>query len=299
MKLIIYNPATNLFDFFIESIIYEFNKKNISIIFINVDDNNKFFSDVINYKNDILLIIINPHFIFDNAIINNDIKTFGKKFKYKILYLTEPINFIIEKKIYEDIIKTINPFCLWTYTLENFNKLNIKIPIFKIFPYNKIYSFISNITIDNLKEKINDKIVFIGNINDNRKDICNLFDKNGCFINFYDKWSKEEWKIILENHLFYLNVHRRIGCKSFESFRIIPILSNGGVIFSEKVNTIEENMFKDYNIIFTDKSELYNTFINYIQNINYEEIYNKTLLFKKNMEKSENIDNFIKYYLSL
>jgi hypothetical protein len=298
MKFIIYNPVTNLFDFFINSIKYEFNKKNIEIIDLNSE--NKLFCENIDYKKDILFIIINPHFIFNNEIINNDIKYFGKKFRYKILYLTEPINFIIEKKIFQDIINIIKPFCLWTYTVENLYKLNINIPVFKIFPnYNETYSFINNITINNLKNRINNKIVFIGKINDNRKNICDEFDNNKYFINFYDKWSKEEWSSILENHLFYLNIHRRIGCKSFESFRIIPILSNGGVIFSEKVNNIEENIFNKFNIIFTERHNLFNTFINYINNINYEDIYDKTILFRNNMKDTDNINNFLKYFKSL
>ena len=47
-------------------------------------------------------------------------------------------------------------------------------------------------------------------------------------------------------NLFYLNVHRRVNCKSFESFRIIPLLANGSVIFSELCNESEIEEYKNY-----------------------------------------------------
>jgi hypothetical protein len=289
MKIIIYNPKTNLFDFFINSLIKEYNELNINILLYN--DKLE-----IEYNKDILLIIINPHFIFDYHDIYNKITILSKKFKYKIFYITEPLNFIIEKKVYLDIIKMINPFAIWTYTYENFNKLNIKQSIFKLIPNNNSYHFI-NIDLNQLKTRNTNKIVFIGNITDNRKDICKSLDDN--LINYNDSWTMDEWINILSSNLFYLNIHRRIGCKSFESFRIIPILANGGFIISERCNEIEENLYKDYNIIFVERNQIIDTFNKCKNNILYENIYNKCLLFRNKENNLSETNKFIQYYKNL
>jgi hypothetical protein len=297
-NFIIYNPKTRLFDFFIESLIIELYKRNIitininsESIIINLSDKN------INYNIDVILIIINPHFIFDYKNIYEDIDKISKLFKYKILYLTEPINFIVEKKVYLELINFIKPYCLWTYTNQNFNKINTYLKYFKIFPnYNNAYNF-SEININNIKNKDINNIIFIGNINENRIDICNKFNK--LLINKIDMWTLKEWKELLSNNLFYLNIHRRNNCKSFESFRIIPLLANGCIIFSEKCNINEENIYEKYNIIFCKKDNIYETFIKYKENINYEDILQKTLLFRKDMIKNEDIDKYINFHLTI
>ena len=99
MKLIIYNPVTHLFDFFIDSLKYELLNRNIETILYH--------KDTYYENNNPILIIVNPHFIFDYKEIYDTIINISKIFKYKILYLTEPINFIIEKKVYNDLIKLI------------------------------------------------------------------------------------------------------------------------------------------------------------------------------------------------
>lgn len=267
MKFIIYNPATKLFDNFILALKYDLENLKMDVMNYNEKLNYN-----IDFKIDIIMIIVDPHFIFDYKYIEEEIFIISKNFKYKILYITEPINFIIEKNIYTNLIKQINPYCLWTYTEENLYKLHIPQKIFKIFPENKLFQFI-NVSLDKLKERNINNIIFFGNINENRIDIYNLFKKY--IINKTSSWSMEEWSEILSNNLFYLNIHRRKNCKSFESFRIVPILANGGVIFSERCNNIEESLYKNYNIIFVEKNNLYTTFLDYINNINYDDIYEK------------------------
>lgn len=288
MKLIIYNPATHLFDFFIDSLKYELNSRNIDLI--NYNNKSDFDTD------NPILIIVNPHFIFDYKDIHDEIINISKIFKYKILYLTEPINFIIEKKVYNDLIKLIKPYSLWTYTKENFNKLNTRVKYFKVFPnYNESYSFL-NLDYDNLKSRSLQNIIFIGNINDSRSWIKTAFSN---LINITNSWSKEEWINITSNHLFYLNIHRRINCKSFESFRIIPLLANGSVIFSEYCNESEMEEYKNYNIIFCSKEDLYTNYCNYIKNIDYNKILNKALLFRSTMTINKDLDDYINYHNSL
>ena len=288
MKLIIYNPATHLFDFFIDSLKYELNSRNIDLI--NYNNKSDFDTD------NPILIIVNPHFIFDYKDIHDKIINISKIFKYKILYLTEPINFIIEKKVYNDLIKLIKPYSLWTYTKENFNKLNTRVKYFKVFPnYNESYSFL-NLDYDNLKSRSLQNIIFIGNINDSRSWIKTAFSN---LINITNSWSKEEWINITSNHLFYLNIHRRINCKSVESFRIIPLLANGSVIFSEYCNESEMEEYKNYNIIFCSKEDLYTNYCNYIKNIDYNKILNKALLFRSTMTINKDLDDYINYHNSL
>jgi hypothetical protein len=287
MKFIIYNPATKLFDFFLESLTYELNKLSIDVI--NYLDKRYIY----NFYNDIILILLNPHFILNDKEIELELLKINKNFKYKILYLSEPINFIIEKNIYNKLIKQLNPYCLWTYTFENFYKLTPTRMIFKIFPENSKNNFI-DVDLNLLKKKNKDNIVFFGNINENRIDVCNQFSN---LINIKSLWSKEEWSEILNNNLFYLNIHRRNNCKSFESFRIIPILANGGVIFSEKCNEIEENTYNKFNIIFCSKNKIYETFMNYILNINYEVIYKKYKNYINYFLNEENkLIDYLKYH---
>jgi hypothetical protein len=297
-NFIIYNPKTKLFDFFIKSLIIELEERHINVIDLNLFNSN-IINDINDINNindkDVILIIINPHFIYDYKDIYKEINNISKLFKFKILYLTEPINFIVEKKIYIDLINLIKPYCLWTYTNENFNKINTYLNIYKIFPnYNNAYN-LTNLNIDNLKKKNINNIIFIGNINNNRTEICNEFNK--LLLNKTNMWEFEEWSELLSNNLFYLNIHRRNNCKCFESFRIIPLLANGTVIFSEKCNNNEEKIYENYNIIFCEKDNLYETFLKYKENINYENILEKTLLFRKNMLKNEELDKYINFHL--
>lgn len=298
MKFIIYNPETKLFDFFINSLKKEFNTRNIDILLINNKKINEYY-EYINFENDIILIMINPHFVSTDKIISNEIINISIIFKYKILYLSEPINYIVEKKVYSELINKLKPYSLWTYTNDNLNKLDFNPFLkklisntYKIFPnYNDFYNFSD---LKNIEKKNINNIIFFGNINDNRIETCNTFKDK--LINMKDVWTKEVWSEILNNNLFYLNIHRRNNCKSFEAFRIIPILANGGFVFSERCNEIDENIYKDYNIIFVEKEDLYNIFIEYIKNISFEEIKIKTLLFRRNMEDNIELDKYINFH---
>ena len=74
MKFIIYNPRTYLFDFFLNALSISLKDINIDILIYNDNNKNGFLNnDNIDYKNDIIMIIINPHFIFDYIEIQNNI----------------------------------------------------------------------------------------------------------------------------------------------------------------------------------------------------------------------------------
>ena len=194
MKFIIYNPKTELFNFFVDALTNELNNKKIEVINYNLNYLN------FNYTKDIIIILINPHFIFYYKNIKNEINKIFNKFKYKILYLSEPLNYIIERKVYLELIKIIKPYCLWTYTFDNLNKLNTYLNIFKICPkYNETY-ILSDI--NNIKSRNINNIIFFGNINNNRLNTCNSFNKY--LINKIESWSRKEWADILNNNLSLL-----------------------------------------------------------------------------------------------
>lgn len=291
MRFIIYNPDTNLFTFFILSLIIEL--KN-TLLFDEIIHINKHIFDMKNNENDIVLIIMNHYYIYDYKEIENSILYISKNVKYKILYISEPINCIYEKKIYNDIINKIKPYSIWTYTINNFNK--IRYPMYKVFP---CYNEILNITdITNICNKKINNIIFIGNINETRKEVTNIFGNE--LINYNNKWELEEWKEIVSDHLFYLNIHRRKECKSLEIFRITPILSNGGYIISEKVNELEEEFYKDYNIIFVERDQLYNEYQYQKKNIDYKMIYEKSKKFRENnLHYNFHLNEYIKFHLSI
>jgi hypothetical protein len=293
MKFIIYNPETNLFKFFVLSLIIELKKM---MIFDEIIHINKHIFEIINNENDIILIIMNHYYIYDYKEIENSIKNISKNFKYKILYISEPINCIFEKNIYNDIIYKIKPYCVWTYTINNYNKIKYPIKMYKVFP---CYNEILNITnIEKIINKNINNIIFIGNINEIRKEVTNIFGDE--LINYNDKWELEEWKEILNKNLFYLNIHRRKDCKSLEIFRINPILCNGGFIISERVNEKEEELYKDYNIIFVERNKLYEVYNNCKRNIDYEIIYEKSKKYREDMlHYNFDLNEFIKFHLSI
>ena len=232
---------------------------------------------IYDYKKDIIIIFLNPHFLKSHIDIKNEITNISNKFSFKILYITEPISFLIEKKVYEEMIKIIRPCCLWTYTYENFNKLNTNIKMYRIIP--RRYELLDKLDKSYDKDIRADKIVFFGNINGIREDVCRLFGDN--LINITDAWTIEDWQPILREYLFYLNVHRRKNCLSFEAFRIVPILFNGGIVISENINQKEQRELSEFNIYFTDRNNIINVFNEVRQNIQYDIIYQKMVNFRK------------------
>ena len=259
-KIYVYDPFTNLHKFLIKNIIYELENKFI------VKEINK-----IENLDGIIIIFINHHFI-KNELINDDYNKL-KENKYNILYITEPLDFIIEQNYYKKIIKDINPFLLLTYSYGNFNKLRVYQKMIKFYPINKIYfSFINNIS----HNKIKDKIVFIGKMNENRQYIKDIFKDKLVIIG--DVWSKEEWIKIMNKYLFFINIHRRKVSDCLETLRIYPLLYNGAVIFSELVNKREMEIYNEYNIHFYERNNLLEAFNNY--NINYNTINEKMNRFR-------------------
>ena len=252
MSIIIYNPYPKNHIFFIECLkqYYILNQiKEIKEI-NRVDNNSK--EDNFTY-----FIIVNNMYIIENYEIQNDINKICQK-KNKILYITEPLEFIIEKQYYQKLIHKLKPQKIYTYCEENKNKIKTFIPIEYFYPINKNYLTFSK---KQKKEKNKNKIVFIGKMNEYRNQLYDIFGDD--LIVFENKYTKDEWLEIVDMYYYFVNIHRRPNSKCFESFRLIPLLQNDVVILSEHVNRIEEEKYKK-KIHFCELNEMRNIF-NYLK----------------------------------
>lgn len=276
MSIIFYDPVTKLHNLFISSLIYELNKNNHIYEIINKVQINY---DNYDLEHDIIIIFLNPQFLKTHKEIYDEFIKISKHFRYKIYYITEPLNYLIDIKVWETYIKILKPFKLLTYTNENLNKLNIFQPITKLCPKFNNYIDICDYSVETIKNKNKDKIIFIGAMNNHRESIFKTIDNKIIVKN--NIWSIDEFEDIMINNLFFINVHRRNGCACLEYLRIVPLLANGCIVISELSNEEDMNELKDYNIYFCDKSKFLDTYYNILKNINYDEIYNKVNKFRE------------------
>lgn len=250
MKYLIYNPFTKNHDILINNLILNLseNKYNYEIINeIGINEN----------ENDTYIIFINHMFLIKNKKAIKDYqKLLGKK--NKILYITEPIELLIEIKYYKKIINELKPKKVLTYCYENLKKINT-LCIFKFFyTINHKYLKFNSLNTNFLKNKDLNKIVFIGKLNEYRRGIIKEFKED--IIIFEDKFEKEDWIEIINKYQYFLNIHRRPNSRCFESMRIIPLLYNYCTVISENVNIEEEELYNNKNIYFCNYKEFKNKF---------------------------------------
>ena len=276
MSIIFYDPITKLHNLFILSLIYELNNNGHRYEIINkveIDYNNY------DLANDIIIIFLNPQFLKTHKNIYNEFIKISNNFRYKIYYITEPLNYLIDIKVWEEYIKILKPFKLLTYTNENLNKLKVYQSITKLCPKFNNYIDMGDYSIETMKNKNKDKIIFMGTMNIHRENVFKNMENKIVVKN--DIWNMDEYQEIIENNLFFINIHRRNGCKCLEYLRIIPLLANGCIVISELSNEEDMNELKDYNIYFCDKANILETYYNILKNINYNEIYNKVNKFRE------------------
>ena len=126
MEFLIYDPFTENHTFLINNF-----KENMTIFnnvtkrIIDIDNNEK---DKRTY-----IIFINHMFLIENKKAQEDYQKLIKK-KNKILYITEPIELIIEINFYKKIINELKPRKVFTYCEENLLKLNLLCKYQKIYP---------------------------------------------------------------------------------------------------------------------------------------------------------------------
>lgn len=289
MSIIFYDPITKLHNLFILSLIYELNNNGHQyqiINKINIDYNNY------DLEHDIIIIFLNPQFLKTHKNIYDEFIKISNNFKYKIYYITEPLNYLIDIKVWETYIKILKPFKLLTYTNENLNKLKVYQSITKLCPKFNNYIDMGDYSINTMKNKNKDKIIFMGTMNTHRENVFKNMENKIIVKN--DIWNMDEYQEIIEQNLFFINIHRRNGCKCLEYLRIIPLLANGCIVISELSNEEDMNELKDYNIYFCDKSNILETYYNILKNINYNEVFYNEVYNKVNKFREEFIyDNDI------
>ena len=252
MILKIYNPYPKNHIFFIECLKqFYLNKQIKEIIEIKKVENNS------KDDNCTYFIILNHMYIIEKYEIQNDINKICQK-KNKILYITEPIELMIEKQYYQKLVQRLKPQKIYTYCEENINKIKTFISLEYFYPINKDYLTFSK---KQKKEKNKNKIVFIGKMNEYRNQLYDIFGDD--LLVFENKYTKDEWFEIVDMYYYFVNIHRRPNSKCFESFRLIPLLQNDVVILSEHVNIIEEEKYKK-KIHFCELNEMRNIF-NYLK----------------------------------
>ena len=273
MVYYLYDPFTENHTFLVNNLILNLDLYNYKYEEIRHIDNKD--------DDDIYIIIINHMFFIKDNNAKIDYENLISK-KKKILYITEPLELIIEIKYYNNIINKLKPIKIFTYCEENLKKINPICSYDTFFPINKKYlKFVeSNISLINKKDL--SKIVFIGKMNEYRSKIKDIF-KNDLII-IEDKYKKEEWIEIIKKYQYFINIHRRPNSLCFESMRIIPLLYNNCTVISEYVNEKEINFFQKGNIYFCKMEEMKNKF---------EEI--KKIKINKIFDNHDKID-YTKYY---
>ena len=270
----IYDPFTENHLFLVNNLKYNLEFFNYKVEIIQSINEN---IDNINYY----VIIINHMFLIENEKAKIDYKNVLNK-KNKILYITEPLELMIEINLYNKMIKYLKPQKILTYCEENLKKIKTFIPYINFYPINKKYLTFINVNLELLKKKDLTKIVFIGKMNEYRNQLKDIFKEDLVIIE--DKFSKEEWIEIIKKYQYFVNVHRRPNSKCFESLRLIPLLYNQWAIISEHVNKKEEEYFKNENIYFCELNEIKNKFEE-IKKVSINKIVNKVYNKNINMEK--------------
>jgi len=284
--LFIYNPKTQNHLFLIEMIKQQLQSYSIPVQEIHeIQDKGN--------QDDIYLLFLNFYFLFDNPVIQKEFQFLCRQ-KYKILYITEPIQFLIDKQLYQTQIRKLRPNLIFTYSQENCKLFTNQFPMIRFFPIDHHYLNFTNINnVQDLQQKDTNSLLFIGKMNDYRNHILDTTTfKN--IKNIEDAWTKDSWTTLVKKHLFFVNLHRIKENKCLELMRIVPILYNGGIVISSAINQEETKEFKDYNIHFCNQDEeIYDIYLQIKKNLNYKEIYQKMLLFRN--KENHDIKKLINY----
>ena len=196
-------------------------------------------------------------FFINNDKAKIDYNNLKKKEK-KILYITEPIELMIEIKYYNRMINELKPIKIFTYCEENLKKIKPLCKYTNFYPINKKYMSFVNYAESLIKYKDLSKIIFIGKMNDYRNKIKDIFKDDLIIIE--NQYKKEEWIKLINKYQYFINIHRRPNSNCFESMRILPLLYNNCSIISEHVNKKEEEYFKKGNIYFCKLEEMKHKF---------------------------------------
>jgi len=195
----------------------------------------------------ILLVLIDPHFLYSHDhstdAFRMSLYSAMKRIKYKILYLSEPMDYLIDKKIVQDVIRHIQPYSLWMYS-HHLRRMFPSIRSFVIYPS----FFPIPPSLNSPRRK--DKIVFIGKVNPYRQEILDTFGESVLIV---DNKYGDELVPYYTSFLFFLNLHRRKKTQCLETFRVCPILYYGGVVLSQDVCIEDKKAFEHAPIYYEDE----------------------------------------------
>jgi hypothetical protein len=257
----ILNPFDQIHTFFCESVEYGISGSKC-ILTMDI-------ALLISYqKEDVVLFVIHPLHILQNQECISLFQMIQKSQCKMILYVSEPLTLLYDKHAYKKILSTYR-FCqFWTYTLSNQITLRKMIhPLLServhlVYPYFEYFNWILP-----KFEKKTDQILWIGNLTESRKTVFKNWEEDIEWIHMKEIWTKKDWTNLLEKYLYFINIHRIPKCPCLETFRIIPILANGGIVISEEVNEEEMNKWNGMNIYFGKREELYNVWKSVKKNI--------------------------------
>jgi hypothetical protein len=277
--LFILNPFDQIHTLFCESLLNEFSPSEL------MDTMEKALS-VVYQKEDIILYVIHPLHILKNEECISLFQKIQKIGSKTILYVSEPLTLLYDQHVYKKIISTYRFWQYWTYTLSNQKTLQKMVHPLLSKQIHLVYPpFHSFRWILPKLDKKTDQIIWIGNLTSSRKEV---FEKWGNeWIHRKDVWTREDWKNVLENHLYFINIHRIPKCQCLETFRIIPILANGGIVISEEVSEEEMEKWSGMNIYFGKREELYEIWKSVKKKIDkdpaiyFQSFYKNSILFKR------------------
>ncbi len=272
MTFYLYDPKEKLHHFFTISLAYELQRQNKEVIILNEVYNKDIYMNV--KDEDYFIFIVHPIYLLKDEGVLKTIEELKKKRTKKILYVTEPLTLMMDRKNYRILIHRMNIFEIWTYTEANIFFLK-GYRIHRISPYfSDMYKWVSF----DEKEKNLDKITFIGNPTNLRMNILKDFGEK-LEIKSEGLWEKEDWRRLLIKNILFINIHRIPKCPCLETMRITPLLSNGAFIISENVNEKEMEEYKDMNIIFGKREELIQLYEDVIKNWDWDIYFKRWKLY--------------------
>lgn len=179
-----------------------------------------------------------------------------KKNIYTIYYQTEPWN---ENKRWN-----FNANEIWDYSLRNVYKIRKELIKKEKKPRKIRYVPPGYLLSKKLSQQKNSNIIFFGDTHwrPQYKAMKNKFrDK---LIHIFNIWNQPDFdKYIIEKPKgsIFLNLHKHNKCLCAEGLRFSQLLSAGCLIISEKCDTLDENIFKDYVTFTNNCHKEYNNFI--------------------------------------
>lgn len=248
----ILNPFEKLHTFFCESLQHDISSSQ------HIDSIHMALS--ISYqKTDIIIYVIHPLYILKNQECKQLFQKINTIQCKTILYVSEPLTLLYDQHAYRNILKTYRFWQLWTYTKYNFHILKymsnpyISIHYIPPNPFSTYFRWIPHSQPSHKKNT--DQIVWIGNMTPSRSHILQSFGNQ--LIHFTNLWNLEDWIKICSQYQYFINIHRIPKCKCFETFRITPILANGGIVISEEINEEEMKEWNSFPIFFEKREKLY------------------------------------------